>query len=136
MLALALAAALTAADPAGLAQATLTQAEYNAFKRCQGDYLGHYRAGVVIFGGTQLVANVEEVHSGMHALLIEIDDVVRASGVRLDWQAGYAEYMARYQAWSDFPNRRDAEDAWFDRSPMTDQCAQAVGRVAEFADQS
>ncbi|HEV2082060.1 MAG TPA: hypothetical protein VGR32_06325 [Brevundimonas sp.] len=129
LIALTLAAAL-----ASTPQATLTQADYNAFKRCQGDYLGHYRAGVRIFGGTQFEANVQEVHLAMHDLLIEIDDALQATGVRLDWQAGYSVYISSYQQWGDFPNRRDAEDLWFDRAPMTPQCAAAIDRVAAFVD--
>jgi hypothetical protein len=134
MLAIVLAASLAGMPAAAVSQQTPTQAQYNEFKRCQGEFLGFYRAGVIIFGGTQFEGHVHEAGRGMTDLLIEIDNRFMQTGVQLDWQDGYSRYMSGYERWSSFPNRRDADDVYFDSSPMTDQCNAAVGRIATFLD--
>jgi len=134
MLELTLAAVLMTTTPqASQVQATLTQAEYNAFRRCHGQVFGFYRTGIILFGGTQIEADVHEGAGGMNEFLSEVDQLLMQTGVQLDWQAGYAVYQRAHEEWSNFHNRRDAEDAWFDANPIPG-CNAAIERVAGFID--
>lgn len=130
MLHLMFAAALAAAAP----QETITQAQYNEFKRCQGEFFGFYRAGVRVFGGTQFEANVHEAGYELNELLDQIDDAFAAINPGVDLMVGYGFYQSAWQRWDSFPNRRDAEDVYFDSSPLTDQCNAAIVRIAAYVD--
>lgn len=130
MIALALVSFLAATTP----QDPPTQVQYNEFKRCQGEWFGFYRTGVIIFGGTGLEATVHEAGKPMDDFLRQVDEMVVQSGAALDFSAGYAAYQAGWQRWDNWHNRRDAEDVYFESSPMTPRCNEAVARIASFLD--
>ena len=129
MLALALAATLAVAAP----QETLTQADYNAFKRCQGEIFGFYRTGVILFGGTELERHVHDSGGAMTEFLVEVDDMLMRTGVQLDWRGGYAVYQQAHERWTYWHNRRGAEDQYWDASPI-EGCDGAIKKVAVFID--
>ena len=124
------AAAVALAAP----QEAVTQAQYNEFKRCQGEFFGFYRAGVRVFGGTQFEANVHEAGYELNELLDQIDDAFVATNPAVDLNVGYGFYQSAWQRWDSFPNRRDAEDVYFQSSPITPACEAAIGRIAAYVD--
>ena len=114
---------------------TVTQAQYNDFKRCHGEIFGHYRAGVIVFAGDDPgVANVEAASKPMDDALIMMDREFARSGLGLDLQAGYAAYQSGVQRWDSFPNRSNARQQWVAGDPMSPHCRQAIGQIAAFLD--
>jgi|FLYM01.1.fsa_nt_gi hypothetical protein len=129
MLAIVFAASLAAAP-----QEAVTQAQYNEFKRCQGEWFGFYRTGVMVFGGTQFEADVHEAGYELNELLDQIDDAFAATGPAVDLNVGYSHYQSGWHRWDNWHNRPDAEDVYFDSSPLTEQCNAAIARVAAYVD--
>ncbi|MBU1325174.1 MAG: hypothetical protein KJ676_08015 [Alphaproteobacteria bacterium] len=129
MLAVAAAALLLAQDP------VLTQAEYEAFQTCHGQFEGAYAVGqAVMADDAAALSEFREIGAGLGELFDEFSTDILRVQPGLDVAAGDRAFQRGRASWDGVAGRPDAMDVFADNGAISDDCIEAGGRVAEVLD--
>ncbi|HEV2082061.1 MAG TPA: hypothetical protein VGR32_06330 [Brevundimonas sp.] len=129
MLAFAAAALLFVQDP------VLTQADYEAFQNCHGQFEGAYATGLVVLADdAEALARLRETGEGLGGIFDEFDRDIRVLVPALDAAAGQRAFQQGRAKWDGAAQRPDASAFFAANVALSEDCMEAGGKVATVLD--